>query len=197
MGGRAARALCRVPTPSPPLFPAGLGSFGPEPTRRPALGRWTDSACPELRPRLARAPWCLLDRLQPARPYPLGSQRSRLDLALQSPDFRGGSAGGGASRGLYFFYLSLGIYQGLPPFSSPPLSPFIQYLALVQRERAGQTDTPSLHSFTSLGEIYCELGAGVLGSNRSSVTDTRCDMWQSPCPLWASVSLLQVIKIIL
>jgi len=91
-----------------------------------------------------------------------------------------GRAGRGrGSRGLYFFYLSLGVRWGLPPFSSRSLSKPFTPLPVPCAGRNGICPI-SPHSFTSPGESYCELEAGVLGSSCSSVTDSLCDIWQSP-----------------
>lgn len=91
----------------------------------------------------------------------------RLDLGVEQ-----GEAGEGDIGICIFFYLSLGVRWGLPAFSSLSLSPFTQHPAPVQREASGQRVSP--HGTTLIHQpwkSYCELGAGVLGSGRSSLTN--------------------------
>ncbi|CAK6440860.1 unnamed protein product [Pipistrellus nathusii] len=111
-------------------------------------------------------------------------------------DFRDGAGRGGVREGnlgVCIFFKSQP-WRALGPPSIFPASlfqPSFSILFTVQRAEAGWTDSPHLTTLIS----HRELGAGVLGSNRSSITDSLCGIWQSPGPLWPSVSPPQIIKI--
>lgn len=168
------------------FFPAGPGSFCPAPTPAARLTR-----LPRAPAKIAGAPpGGFLTRLQPASARS-GSEVD-LDLTLRNLDSRGGAGRGGAGegdRGVCIFFISdLACARASLPSPASPFHPSPSILSPVQRERAGQTHPISPHSFTSPGESYCELGAGVLGSNHSSIT--LCVITGKALALWASVSHL-------
>ncbi|MBZ3869173.1 Sodium/potassium-transporting ATPase subunit beta-1-interacting protein 1 [Sciurus carolinensis] len=124
------------------------------PPRRRALSCWTDPGGRDgqARPLAAREPTA-------ACAAPPGSAAGRVDsdLALQ-PQLTGwgweGRGGGGGSRGLYFFYLSLGVRRGLPPFSNLSLSPFTWHLApCPERNSRTQTRPISPHVHQPWGKL--------------------------------------------